>query len=174
MVLFPKGKTDKPCSLVFYKEKIHIQSPLGIQFISSRICMIQMCASTVKITPSTLTWMQHRNEATVHHVLLARNTPTAKSSTIKCSNDCNLPTLNHEFIHGLGAARGRREAVPTVHQSQCLECIYKHCNKLVLDNCTALLGWAWGSWRLRCGSNPKPQKRGSAWNEKESQATARL
>ena len=29
MVLFPKGKTDKPCSLVFYKEKIHIQSPLG-------------------------------------------------------------------------------------------------------------------------------------------------
>ena len=38
-VLFPKGKTDKPCSLVFYKEKIHIQSPLGIQFISSRICI---------------------------------------------------------------------------------------------------------------------------------------
>ena len=154
-------------ALVFYKEKIHIQSPLDIQFISSRICMIQMCASTVKITPCTLTWMQHRNKVTVHHVLLARNTPTAKSSTIKCSNDCNLPTLNHEFIHGLGAAWGRREAIPTVYQSQSLECTS------TAINCTALLGWAWGSWRLRCGSNPKSQKKGSAWNEKE-RATARL
>ena len=32
----------------------------------------------------------------------------------------NSPALDHEFIHGLGTAWGRREAVPTVHQLQCL------------------------------------------------------
>ena len=36
--------------------------------------------------------------------------------TTGCSYvDRNSPALDHEFIHGLGAARGRGETVPTVH-----------------------------------------------------------
>ena len=49
----------------------------------------------------------------------------------------NWPALDHEFIHGLGAARGRGEAVPTIYQLHCLgqkdhaadhkECSSSHC-----------------------------------------------
>ena len=37
-----------------------------------------------------------------------------------CCVNRNSPALDHEFIHGLGAAGGRGETVPTVHLFHCL------------------------------------------------------